>query len=529
VARKDNNTSSRDDTATARRILPPLAFALAMCLLVVCFYNPGYSSLPPAEKRYDAAKTAAAALRANDARAGKRESWKKMAGEFSAIYEDAKDWRNRAAALFRAAECLDEMARHSFDANDAREAVACYESLGRKHPDSVLADDALFRAAALRAAWLKDDKGALELIQRLKIRYPKGDILPEALALEKTLSAAARGRTAPESRKVAAAEKKDVKEEQPPAAPPARSEKRSEKTIAAPITPRAESAPLPFARFIQPAAEVEKNEAVNVHAPQKPRLTRAELRQRRLGNMADQLGLTVGTVFIDAGHGGRDPGTSHHGILERVITLDVALALGKLLEQNGLSVVYSRTRDVSVSLSDRACKANSAHADLFVSIHVNANEDASVSGFETYYLDLASNDHEARVAARENVGSDRRLGDMRDLLADVMLSNRVEESRRLAVDIQQTMLSFLKQKKFRQKNSGAKAAPFHVLIGAGMPAVLAELGYCTNTAEARNLADPQYRRILAEGLAWGILAYKNRLLNNRIAENALTPDSPGAK
>jgi N-acetylmuramoyl-L-alanine amidase len=227
--------------------------------------------------------------------------------------------------------------------------------------------------------------------------------------------------------------------------------------------------------------------------------------------MADQLGLTVGTVFIDPGHGGRDPGAGGHNVLERRVALDVAQTLGRLLEANGLEVVYSRAADKTISLRDRTRKANETRADLFVSVHVNANEYPSVSGFETYYLDFAANAEAARVAALENAAGGQRLGDMQRLMADVMLNARVEESRKLAGDIQRFSVLRLKRRNFTIKDNGVKAAPFHVLIGAHMPAVLVELGYCTNGAEAANLASPGYRMALAEGLAEGILAYRDGL------------------
>ena len=249
---------------------------------------------------------------------------------------------------------------------------------------------------------------------------------------------------------------------------------------------------------------------------------------RHVNDMARQLGLTVRTVFIDAGHGGRDPGTSHNGILERVITLDVATTLGRLLQANGVEVVYSRTNDTGLSLRERTTRANAAGADLFVSIHVNANDDKSVNGFETYYLDLAENADSARVAALENTGSDHRLGDMQKMLADVMLNTRVDESRKLAQDVQRLTLFRLKKREYTVRNNGVKSAPFHVLLGAQMPAVLVELGYCTHADEARNLANAKYRLALAEGLAEGILAYKDRLLKKRTAQNSLTPESAGA-
>ena len=157
-----------------------------------------------------------------------------------------------------------------------------------------------------------------------------------------------------------------------------------------------------------------------------------------------------------------------------------------------------------------------------MSIHINASPSASANGFETYFLDMASNPQAARVAALENARSDRRIGDLQDILADVMLSARQEESRRLAGDIQRLSIFRLKKRGFVVKNNGARSAPFHVLLGANMPAVLVELGYCTNPAEAKRLLQAKYRLALAEGIAEGILAYKNRLLKRRTAENALT-------
>ncbi len=215
-------------------------------------------------------------------------------------------------------------------------------------------------------------------------------------------------------------------------------------------------------------------------------------------------------------------------MLERVITLDVARTLGRLLAANGLDVVYSRTEDTTLGLRQRTDLANAAGADLFVSIHVNANNDARVCGFETYYLDLAADPEAARVAALENAHSDRSLGEMQNVLADVMLNARVQESRALARQVQRLALFRLQRRAFSVRNNGVKSAPFHVLLGAQMPAVLVELGYCTHADEARNLKNPRYRLALAEGLAEGILAYRDQLLQRRTAQNSLTPQGAGA-
>ncbi|MDR2055778.1 MAG: N-acetylmuramoyl-L-alanine amidase [Desulfovibrio sp.] len=614
------------------RVLPSLIFAAALALLVAVFYDPGYTALPGAEKRYEQAKRSAAALRLDDSRAIPPERWEKLATEFKDIYEASPDWPNRPAAFFRAAECLEDLARHSLALQDARRAADMYEDLAAKHPQSRLADDALFRAARVRAAWLKDEKGALGNISVIKKRHADGDMLPDAIALEKTLAAAVRGRTAPEARKVAAAEKREAADEH---AAPAGQQSRPQSILrrndsageqdapdsarqdigTARRAPSSDNAPkgaptrltmlswdskgedsvditlaldgpasctsrmlksrgggrmrlildkvlaareveegvsvrgsllrgvhasrkngatvldIDFRRDVNiitsqsPGRVVVRAETVKKSAPPREERPSAQIRPesarprrgkpdtgtRRLGGMADQLGLTVGTVFIDPGHGGRDPGACSHNVLERRITLDVAQTLGRLLEASGLEVVYSRTTDKAISLGERTRRANEARADLFVSVHVNANEDPSVNGFETYYLDFAANAEAARVAALENAAGGQRLGDMQRLMADVMLNARVEESRKLAGDIQRLSVFRLKRRDFTVKNNGVKAAPFHVLIGAHMPAVLVELGYCTNSAEAANLANPGYRHALAEGLAAGILAYRDGL------------------
>ncbi|MDR3358893.1 MAG: N-acetylmuramoyl-L-alanine amidase, partial [Desulfovibrio sp.] len=192
------------------RVLPSLIFAVALALLVAVFYDPGHSAQPGAEKRYERAKRSAAALRLDDRRAIQRERWERLVTEFRGIYEDSPDWPNRPAAFFRAAECLEDSARHSLSPQEARRAADMYEELALKHPQSRLADDALLRAARLRAAWLKDEKGALGIISVIKKRYTGGDMLPEAIALEKILTAAVNGRTAPKARGPAAAEKPEA-------------------------------------------------------------------------------------------------------------------------------------------------------------------------------------------------------------------------------------------------------------------------------------------------------------------------------
>lgn len=761
--RTTSSEKAGNGTGVLRRLAPPLAFMLALFALVILCYDAGYSALPPTEKRYADAKAGVERLKLDEKRSMQREPWENLAQEFSDIYRSDTDWPNRAAALFKAGESLEQLARRSFSRKDAQRAVDCYEEVALKHADSRLADDALFRAALLTASHLKDDKAALSLLDRLERQYPRGDMRDQAKELRRNLTAGANASSTTTAAAPAApptppeATVPDVKPAQRPQAvyqqaktdmdalrkdkkrscwrePWEKLEQRflsvhaakpspaiaagalyraaacrealarcshldkefqaaislytavreqfprsaladdalyqaallssrelkdtqaalsylnaqleaypqgdmaasgkqlraeldgsATKETAARTAKRPASPELQMLSWDSPgknsvqvvlelntatpydtrlirgsksqpdrlvlrlkntnvADEVRKGVKVNGSLLQniavnklkkdaqveltfrevtrfdtdseenpsrivvrvtagKNRLPRAEkgdtdvaeaprrnrrISTRQVADMASQLGLSVQRVFIDAGHGGRDPGTSHNKVVERIITLDIALRLGRLLESNGLDVVYSRKDDRAVGLSQRTISANRRECDLFVSIHVNANEDRSVQGFETYYLDFASNQHAARVAALENARSERRLGNMQSMLAELMLSARVDESRRLASDIQRLSIFRLRRRGYEVRNNGTKSAPFHVLLGANMPAVLVEVGYCTHGQEAKRLLDAKYRHALAEGLAEGILAYRDRLSKRRTAQNSLTGDTSGA-
>lgn len=760
--RTTSSEKTGNGSGVLRRLAPPLAFMLALFALVVLCYDAGYSALPPTEKRYADAKAGVERLKLDEKRSMQREPWENLAQEFSDIYSSDTDWPNRAAALFKAGESLEQLARRSFTRKDAQRAVDCYEEVALKHADSRLADDALFRAALLTASYLKDDKAALALLDRLERQYPRGDMRDQARELRSNLTAslAPVGTAAAAPAAQAPAPEAAIPDVRPAQRPQAvyqqakaemdalrKDKKRScwrepwekleqrflsvhaakpspaigagalyraavcrealarcshlDKEFQAAVAlyaavpdqfprsaladdalyqaavlsaqelddagearrflseqlksyakgdmagkgrqllaeldggPQKEASVRTAQRPVAPelqmlswdspgknsvevvlelntsttydtrlvrgnksqpdrlvlrlkntavADDVRKGVKVNGSLLQniavkklkkdaqveltfrevarfdtdseenpsrivvrvtsgKNRLPRAEkgdtdiaeaprrerrVSARQVADMASQLGLSVQRVFIDAGHGGRDPGTSHNKVVERVITLDIALRLGRLLEANGLDVVYSRRDDRAVGLSQRTVAANRKECDLFVSIHVNANEDRSVQGFETYYLDFASNQHAARVAALENARSERRLGNMQSMLAEVMLSARVDESRRLASDIQRLSLFRLKRRGYEVRNNGTKSAPFHVLLGANMPAVLVEVGYCTHGQEAKRLLDAKYRHALAEGLAEGILAYRDRLSKRRTAQNSLTDGTSGA-
>ena len=192
------------------------------------------------------------------------------------------------------------------------------------------------------------------------------------------------------------------------------------------------------------------------------------------------------------------------------MTLDLAKRVGSILAAHGMDVKYTRFSNRWVSLDERADKVRTTRADLFISIHVNANPSPQVQGFETYYLDFARTSAASRLAAVENALKGRSAASRENLPASKLFQVQQQESARLARNIQSTTLGVLRKKKYATVDGGIKTAPFHVLRKSGVPGVLIEVGYCTNKREAAWLAQSAYRAQLARGIAYGILAYANR-------------------
>ncbi|MCG8533379.1 MAG: N-acetylmuramoyl-L-alanine amidase [Desulfovibrionales bacterium] len=234
---------------------------------------------------------------------------------------------------------------------------------------------------------------------------------------------------------------------------------------------------------------------------------------RKIPDLIEQLGLTVQTVMIDAGHGGKDPGASRNRIREKDYVLKTAKMLGKKLKAKGFNVVYTRATDVFIPLEERTAKANVQKVDLFISLHINANRKTRVNGIETYYLNLARSKSARRVAARENAISEKRISDLQFILTDLMLNSKMQESKALAELVLKNMVSTVRARGWKSKSNGVRSAPFYVLMGAKMPSILVELGYCSNATEAKRLRSDRYLDQLAEGIAKGVMTYKKNLKN----------------
>ena len=231
------------------------------------------------------------------------------------------------------------------------------------------------------------------------------------------------------------------------------------------------------------------------------------------------LGLKIGKIVIDPGHGGHDTGTiGPNGLLEKDLVLDVGRRLGKLLETRmGAEVVYTRKDDTFIPLETRTAIANREQSDLFVSIHANSSRDSSARGIETYYLNFTSNPDAMEVAARENAVSEKSVHELGDLVKKITLKDKIEESREFAGDVQESLHSGLATKGSGIRDRGVKKAPFIVLIGANMPSILAEISFVSNPTDERKLETPEYRQKIAESLYRGIQKYVSGLSGVKVA------------
>ena len=231
------------------------------------------------------------------------------------------------------------------------------------------------------------------------------------------------------------------------------------------------------------------------------------------------LGLKLGRVVIDAGHGGHDTGTiGPNGLLEKDLVLDVALRLGRLIKTRlGAEIVYTRSSDVFVPLEERTKIANDQKADLFISIHANSSPQPAATGVETYYFNFTSDRTGLDLATRENATSSSSISDLNDLLHRAVLKTKLEESREFAQRVQ-TSLSLMSVKmNGKSRDRGVRKAPFVVLIGATMPSILAEVGFVSNPHDEKLMKRIDQRQRIAEALYKGVSGYASSLSHVQLA------------
>ena len=325
-----------------------------------------------------------------------------------------------------------------------------------------------------------------------------------------------------------------------PTAPPSISVTGSQKLVDAPVAERnaalnlarekvAAAAPLPEVPQLPPAPKMDakiqsktiitKTDEKAIAAISNPKPAR--LPKNGEPSLSRVLGLKIGKIVIDAGHGGHDTGTSGPGgLTEKDLVLDVAKRLGALVESRmGSEVVYTRSDDTFIPLETRTEIANEHRADLFLSIHANSSPIKIASGVETYYLNFTTSKSALEVAARENASSQKSVYELKDLLQKIALKDKAEESREFAGRIQSSLFTLSTRSNAKVRDRGVKKAPFVVLIGASMPSVLAEIGFVSNPKDELLLKRSDYRQKIAEALYKGLSGYAGTLSHFQVAKN----------
>jgi len=248
-----------------------------------------------------------------------------------------------------------------------------------------------------------------------------------------------------------------------------------------------------------------------VTRPKPPIMTSKKNGKLPAGALAKQLALGVSRIIIDPGHGGRDYGAPGYlkGVHEKDVVLQISRRLAKKIRKELQYEVYlTRNSDKFLTLEERTAIANTKNADLFISIHTNSHKNRRAFGIETYFLNLATDDEAIRVAAMENATSTKNISDLKTILSDLMQKAKINESSRLAGYVQSSMVRHLRNKRYsRVKDKGVKQAPFYVLLGAQMPAVLVETSFISNPRECKRLTTPLYQERLCEAIIKGIQTY----------------------
>jgi len=552
------------------RPLSARLFGLLLLLaLLVASPAPG-AGVDPVAKQYGLARLRHANLLADQTRVAERAGWLAARDTFLAIYRRHGRHELAANGLFMAGTLAHETFQRFGNPLDLGEAIICFKDLATLFPDHRLADDALYTLATI----YEKDKAMPELAARtyamLVKAYPAGDMVGPAGERLRRLEGGKTAGSKGALRVYAGTAKK--RRAGGPAPDPARV--RPVRAWSAGDYTRVvieTSAPVRYQEIVTPNLDPAGQLTIKLYASRLPpeqqcllavgdgllRQVRCEqddddtvrlvlateravdykifnltdpfrvvvdltgrapdpgpakLFEGAPPSLAQQLGLGIRRVVLDPGHGGRHPGAvGLHGIMEKEVTLAVARKIVPYLRGKGFEVLLTREDDTFLPLEERTAIANTRAGDLFVSIHVNASPKAGVRGVETYFLDLARDEDAMRIAALENATSTHQLSDLQDLLLDLMRNSKLNESAKLAEAVQSSLVAGLGRQYAQVVDLGVKRAPFVVLIGARMPAILTEIAFLSNPQEAGRLRDGAYLDAVAQAIAEGVSSYAGEL------------------
>jgi N-acetylmuramoyl-L-alanine amidase len=229
-------------------------------------------------------------------------------------------------------------------------------------------------------------------------------------------------------------------------------------------------------------------------------------------SLSRMFGLGVKTIMIDPGHGGADSGTiGKMGTMEKDVALDIATRLKERLMKTGrYRVLMTREGDVAVPLNKRVSMAQAAKADLFISVHLNYLPSKPINIIETYYFGPATDDKIQKLVEQENAGSEYGLSDFREMIGKIGETLKLQESREFATAIQKNLFVNSRMHNGAVYDFGVKRAPFVVLLGVEVPAVLAEVSCLSNSQEEKELSTEGHRESIARYLEAGVMDYLNK-------------------
>ena len=444
------------------------------------------------------------------------DDWLKLAGEFQRVIELKPPGDIAEKARYAIGSCylwLSEKSPTSKSRAPARKAIAVFQKFATKYPQSPLIADAQYWSGHCYLR-LGEIKNATRQFQRVVEEYPESKIYEYALsrlgecyekqgnyqaAIEKHIAIVASSEKQPlvefSYNKLPELWKKAQPKEQftspnvtqnPPHNPVTQESEMPARTV--------------VIKRIPPQTEA-SNTSNPKPSPAEPKPT--EIENPSALSLVQQLGLGVGAIVIDPGHGGKDPGTvGRSGTLEKDVVLNIAKELKSLLQERKYKVYLTRAEDTYLGLRERTKLTREKSVDLFISIHVNAHCSSAATGVETYYLSLASDESARLTAARENAKAGMSIKDLDNLVNDILKDSNVTESSRLAECAQKHLVE-----ETDAVDRGVKRAPFVVLIGAKVPAILVEVGFMSNSREERRLQSLAYQTLIASALFKAIEEY----------------------
>jgi N-acetylmuramoyl-L-alanine amidase len=530
-----------------------LQVTLGLCLLPISF-NSGLlaqtsSSLkkPEAPELFEKAVALRTALEGKPKRLRTPAEYIGVINKYRSMYYRFPAFAKADDAVLAEAELYQLMGTDFHEPGYFVQAIRAYVFLEKEYPSSPYASEGLFRAAEIHLNDLRDPKAARAAFNVFLEKYPDSkralsararlhDLQEQSKQLWRTSSrpgGSNPGATSAYPQMAAASDSppqlKGTSRTVPPSDKPAKNsptgaprnssgetevaaasldgaslgpsqETKQNTTLAKPEGSHAGTE----SRFGETDAEKEPKAAFNLSALPKSDGARSLTRT---------LGLKVGRIVIDPGHGGDNTGTiGPSGLLEKDLVLDISLKLKNLIESRlGGEVLLTRTDDTFIPLEERTAIANQYQADLFISIHANSSRNRHVSGVETFILDFATSPEAEETAARENASVQKTIFELHDLVQKITLKEKVNESREFAQIVQKSMASHLHKDRKEAKDRGVKQAPFIVLIGANMPSILSEVSFLSNPGDESLLKTSAYRQKVAEALCRGIEAYAEAL------------------